>query len=51
MTLILLEMKKLLFLFSIFPMNELNTIFLDLSALDISNKRFLRKIEENLKEV
>ena len=50
-TLILLEMKKLLILFSIFPMNELNAIFLDLSTLAISNRRFLKKIEENLKEV
>ena len=50
-TLILLGMKKLLILFLIFPMNELSEIFPDPSALAISNRRFLRKNEENLKEV
>ena len=50
-TLILLGMKKLLILFLIFRVNELNEIFSYPSALDISNRRFLRKNEENFKEV
>ena len=50
-TLILLGMKKLFILFLIFPMNEFSEIFSDPSAQAISNIIFLRKNEENLKEV